>query len=146
MRRGASSMRFSRRQGFTGHRHYRLTAVALTVVSICGGLLVGSTDAGASSGPKGSVTVGSKTYKFSGGSCLGNGSHVQTVLFNGGNSLTVTGKLHHGKFKDAIAGLTIKGKATIVIDPDSGTSSSKGGTIKGTDLGGPPKVTGKWSC
>jgi hypothetical protein len=138
-------MRYPRRRGFTVHRHNKLLAVLLGVVSMSGGLLVEATGAGASAGPKGSVTVGSKTYKFPNGSCLGNNSHVQTVLFNGGNSLSIAGKLHNGKFTDAIAGLVVK-KKEIVISPNTGTSSSKGGSIKGSDFGGPPKITGKWTC
>jgi hypothetical protein len=110
-----------------------------------GGLVIESTGAGASSSPKGSVTVGSKTYKFSNGTCLGNSTHVQIELFTGGNSLTIAGKLHHGKFTNAIAGL-IANKTEITIDPNKGTSSAKGGTIKGTDLGAPPPIVGKWTC
>ncbi len=138
-------MRRSNRPENAAHHHGRLLAVVLAVGSITGGLLIESTGAGASSGPKGSAKVGSKTYKFPNGSCLGNGSHVQTILFDKGNSFTVTGKLKHGKFTNAIAGL-VENKTEIPIDPNSGTSSSKGGTLKGSGLTTTSKITVKWSC
>jgi hypothetical protein len=137
-------MRFSRRQGISGTRRAALVAVVLTAGTMTSGLLVQSSGAGASSAPKGMVTVGSKTYKMSFVSCLGSSSHVQTAMGAGGNTVEITGKIHNAKYTDVIIGVTITGKPALLVAPNSGTAKSSGGTFKGKS--GSTNVKGSYTC
>ncbi len=136
-------MRISKR-GMSGTRHTRILAMLLTVGTMTGGLLSLPSSAGASSGSKGVVTVGSKTYKMSFVSCLSTSSHVQTAMGGGGNTVEIGGKLHNGKFTDAAIGVTITGKPALLVIPNSGTVNSHGGAFKGKD--GNIKVKGSYTC
>jgi hypothetical protein len=136
-------MRYSRQRRTLGTRRSTLVAVLLAAGTMTGGLLAQSSDAGASSGPKGTITVGSKTYKMSFVSCLSTRSHLQTAMGGGGNTVEMAGKVHKGKFSQVIMGATIAGTDLLIV-PNSGTVNSHGGTFKG--VAGSTKVKGSYNC
>jgi hypothetical protein len=111
-----------------------------------GGLLIQSTGAGATPGnAKAKVTVGSKSYKLSGGACVISGNKVQVGVGASPNSLGINGKLKKGKFSNAQIGAVLSGK-TIAMTTDSGTANAKGGTFKGKDAVSGASVKGTFTC
>ncbi|HEX3795235.1 MAG TPA: hypothetical protein VHV57_12115 [Acidimicrobiales bacterium] len=123
----------------------RIIASAAVVGMALGGLAL-QTTAGATPGSaKAKVTVGSKTYKLSGGACVISGTTLQVGVGSKPNSLGINGTLKGGKFKNAQIGMVLKGKP-VAITTDSGKASASGGSFSGTDVVSHSKVKGTFTC
>jgi hypothetical protein len=92
------------------------------------------------------VTVGSKAYKWSGGTCPPtiNSSQDSITIGKGTEGLEIIGKVRSGKFKNINIAL-VKGSYSTALSKDSGTFTAKGGTFKGIDVYG-KKVKGTFTC
>jgi hypothetical protein len=125
----------------------RLLPSMAVVGALLAGLALQSTSAGAAVDTgHAKVTVGSKTYKVSGGSCPTIGSHYSLDFSGGGNGFAITGKIHGGKFTNAEIDLSI-GVKLLQMNKDSGTANAKGGTFKGTTNIAPhSKMKGTFTC
>jgi hypothetical protein len=100
------------------------------------------------------VTVDGKSYSLSGGECslqmgmaalnvgVVTGSPAPTPL---PDYVGLTAASGYGAFKDAALPLHLGGQ-DIVVRPNSGTFTDKGGTFEGTVMGSGHKVTGSFTC
>jgi hypothetical protein len=121
-----------------------LACVAAVGMSLGG--LAFQTTAGATPGSaKAKVTVGSKTYKLSGGACVITGASIQVGVGEKPNSLGLNGTLKGGKFKNAEIGMILKGK-DIAVTTDKGKANASGGSFSGTDAVSHEKVKGTFTC
>lgn len=118
---------------------------ALTVILVAGGSVMATGSAGASSVPKAKVTIGSKTYKFSGGACSSKSNEVQIAISSGANTLTITGHAHKGKYSNANTTMIVNSKL-IIVAPNSGSFNAKGGKFKGSAAPNSGNVTGSYTC
>jgi hypothetical protein len=122
-----------------------LASLAAAGISM-GGLAFGVAGAGASVGnSKATVTVGSKTYKLSGGACLVTANHIDLGIGSTKNSLGMNAKIKGGKFTNAQIGMVLSG-TPLAITTDSGSANAKGGTFKGSDVISHSTVKGTFTC
>jgi hypothetical protein len=118
----------------------------LLSAGLTGTLLTQVSAASVPGSPKAKLTIGTKSYKFSGGFCETKTSSLFIGIASPPNSLTISGKLHHGKFKNAQIGITLgNGKTIDSVLRDTGTANSKGGKFTGSDISG-LKVKGSYTC
>ena len=121
-------------------------SLAVVGASIAG-LVLQSPGAGAAVVPAhAKVTVGSKTYKWSGGTCPTTVNSAQYFLSigEGTGGLEMIGKVSGGKFTNMKIAL-VKGSYSTADSKDSGTITAKGGTFKGVDVYG-KKMKGSFTC
>jgi hypothetical protein len=123
--------------------------IPLALVGLAAGGAVVPVSAGAtttSTGSKATVHMNGKTYKFSGGACVVNGSKVDIGIGTGQNSLGLNASVSRGKFSNAQIGLILNGQP-VAITSGSGTVNSKNsGKFTGTDVVSSSTVTGTFSC
>jgi hypothetical protein len=123
-----------------------LALMTLVGVSVAG-LSLQSPGAGAAvASAHAKVTVGSKTYKWSGGTCPPtiNSSQYSLTIGQGTDGLEIIGKVSGGKFKNVNIAL-VKGSYSTALSKDSGTITAEGGTFKGADVYG-KKIKGTFTC
>jgi hypothetical protein len=128
------------------HRKF-LASLAVVGTSVIG-LVLQSPGAGATVVPAhAKVTVGSKTYKWSGGTCpptVNSAQYFLNVGKGGTDGLEMIGKVRGGKFTNMKIAL-VKGSYSTADSKDSGTINAKGGTFKGVDVYG-KKMMGTFTC
>jgi hypothetical protein len=119
---------------------------SLAAVGISVGGLALATGAGASVGnSKATVTVGSKTYKLSGGACVVSAHHIDLGIGSTKNTLGMNAAIKGGKFTNAQIGMVLGG-TPLAITTDSGSATSKGGSFKGNDVISHSTVKGTFTC
>jgi hypothetical protein len=119
---------------------------SLAAVGISVGGLALATGAGASVGiSKATVTVGSKTYKLSGGACVVSANHIDLGIGSTKNTLGMNAAIKGGKFTNAQIGMVLGG-TPLAITTDSGSATSKGGSFKGNDVISHSTVKGTFTC
>jgi hypothetical protein len=119
---------------------------SLAAVGISVGGLALATGAGASVGnSKATVTVGSKTYKLSGGACVVSANHIDLGIGSTKNTLGMNAAIKGGKFTNAQIGMVLGG-TPLAITTDSGKATSKGGTFTGNDVISHSTVKGTFTC
>jgi hypothetical protein len=130
-----------------GRLNHRILASTLALGVAAGAMGLAASGASASPGSASAkVTVGSKTYKLSGGACQVTGSSVSVAVGgSSSNTLGLHASVHKGKFSNAQIGLVLGGKP-LAMTTDTGTATSKGGTFKGTDVVSQSKVKGTFTC
>ncbi len=134
--------------GAIGMRRFNKKIIAsMAVIGLsAGGLVVAGAGAGASVGNSSAkVTVGSKTYKLSGGACIVQAGTVNVGIGEHGNSLAIHGNIKNGKLSGAQIGMVIN-KQPIAITGGSGKATSSGGTFKGTDVVSNKTIKGSFTC
>ena len=134
--------------GPIGTRRFNRKIIAsMAVIGLsAGGLVVAGAGAGASVGNSSAkVTVGSKTYKLSGGACLVEAGTVNVGIGQHGNSVAIHGNIKNGKLSGAQIGMVIN-KKPIAITNGSGKANSSGGSFKGTDVVSNTTVKGTFTC
>jgi hypothetical protein len=139
-------VRVFRRPARRGHLNHRILAsvLALGVATGATALQVSAANAAPGSATA-KVTVGSKTYKLSGGACQVTGNSVNLGIGGSPNSLGLHASVHKGKFTNAQIGLILGGKP-LALTTDTGTVTSKGGTFKGKDVVSQSSVKGTFTC
>jgi hypothetical protein len=126
----------------------RKILASLAAVGVSVGGLALATGAGASSigtNSKATVTVGSKTYKLSGGACVVSASHIDLGIGSTKNTLGMNAAIKGGKFKNAQIGMVLGG-TPLAITTDSGSATAKGGTFTGNDVISHSTVKGTFTC
>jgi hypothetical protein len=137
---------WSTQKGFIMGLRKKVLASVTAIGIASGGLIITAGGAGASVGnAKAKVTVGSKTYKMSGGACVVTGNNVDIGIGSKPNTLGINATTKKGKFSNAQIGMVLSGKP-VAITTDTGTANSKGGTFKGTDVVSHSKVKGTFTC
>jgi hypothetical protein len=135
-----------RRRGGAGQFNHRIVAAVLALGLATGATALQVSAANASPGSASAkVTVGSKTYKLSGGACQVTGSSVNLGIGGSPNSLGMHASVHKGKFTNAQIGMVLGGKP-LALTTDTGTVTSKGGTFKGKDVVSQSSVKGTFTC
>jgi hypothetical protein len=140
-------IRVFRQAAYRGHVSHRILASALALgVVATGATALSMSAANAEPGSAtAKVTVGSKTYKLSGGACQVTRNSVNVGIGGSPNSLGLHAAVHKGKFTNAQIGLILGGKP-LALTTDTGTVTSKGGTFKGTDVVSQSPVKGSFTC
>jgi hypothetical protein len=142
---GANTKVFMTSAG-NGRFNRRILTAAVALGVTAGAMVLPAAGASASPGSASAkVTVGSKTYKLSGGACQVTGSKANVGIGGSPNSLGLHATVHKGKFSNAQIGLVLGGKP-LAITTDTGTATAKGGTFKGTDVVSQSTVKGTFTC